>query len=458
MKEDKLLQLEREKTRDLILVPMVDHYRALPKKLKLAYQWALDNTNAKWMLKIDDDATARLARLEHMLMKLNDQELYVIGHVVTGGGVPKGGKWAELTYNKPNYPSFANGAQGHVVSRAVAREVVAYDGFEYQGEDVSLGIWLDDLKLKVKWINARQHFTAHGNCQDDSKIVIGHNIAPGTMRKCFKRGDGHEQSKQAQASARNKKFLVYHHLMGRLGNQLFQWASIDGISRLNQASPCLSGGDLWSFFDGVGSTCKRPDTGVVLSEGRKYATHHKFSMKESCEIQGYLQSHRYFDKHLRTRLGFKSTLQHQAAVFLRSLTSNMTVGIHVRRYEQPYLREPPPEYFIQAMKMFTEKYDNVQFVVASDSPEWCKSQTFLQRSDVRIITEKHSPALDMAILAACNHMIITLGTFGWWAAYLGPDARGGRVIYYKSEFKMDHHVNSGNVVAHDYYPLNWTAM
>ena len=110
------------------------------------------------------------------------------------------------------------------------------------------------------------------------------------------------------------------------------------------------------------------------------------------------------------------------------------------------------------MKLFTQKYDNVQFVVASDSPEWCKKQAFLQRPDVRIITEKHSPALDMAILATCHHIILTLGSFGWWAAYLGPDARGGRVIYYKSEFKMDHAVNSGNVNVGDYYPLNWTAM
>lgn len=46
------LQKEAAQYGDIALLPMVDSYRALPRKLKESYRWALDRTNAKWMLKI----------------------------------------------------------------------------------------------------------------------------------------------------------------------------------------------------------------------------------------------------------------------------------------------------------------------------------------------------------------------------------------------------------------------
>ena len=46
------LEEESRKYKDLILVSVVDTYRSLPRKLKLAYAWAVDNTDAKWFLKV----------------------------------------------------------------------------------------------------------------------------------------------------------------------------------------------------------------------------------------------------------------------------------------------------------------------------------------------------------------------------------------------------------------------
>ena len=100
----------------------------------------------------------------------------------------------------------------------------------------------------------------------------------------------------------------------------------------------------------------------------------------------------------------------------------------------------------------------MQFIVASDGPTWCSKQPFFLADDVRVVTEKHTPAVDMAILAGCDHMVMTVGTFGWWAAYLGADANGGEVVYYDSEFRMEHPCVKGNVVLADYYPERWVAM
>ena len=77
------------------------------------------------------------------------------------------------------------------------------------------------------------------------------------------------------------------------------------------------------------------------------------------------------------------------------------------------------------------------------------------RDNVLIVNGGNSPGVDMAILANCDHMIITIGTFGWWAAYIGAHSRRGHVVYYSSEFKMQHPTNKGNVIHNDYYLPNW---
>jgi galactoside 2-L-fucosyltransferase 1/2 len=68
------------------------------------------------------------------------------------------------------------------------------------------------------------------------------------------------------------------------------------------------------------------------------------------------------------------------------------------------------------------------------------------------------PETEFGILMGCDHMIITTGTFGWWAGYLGKSGRKGEVVYYEREFQMDHATNKGKVALVDYYPPSWKPM
>ena len=441
--EDALLKDEAEAHSDLILLPMVDYYRALPRKLKEMYRWALDHTEAKWMVKVDDDAVARIPELETMLAKQDANKLVVMGNIQRGSGVPRSGKWAEPDFIGPKYPSFANGAQGHAVTRGVAKAVVAHDGFEYQGEDVSLGIWMDEMKKPVQWVHSPQHFVAHGNCNDKSSIVIGHNIPPAKMRACFPTLGS-----------------LHHTLIGRLGNQLFQYASTVGIADVHGMTACIRGGDLATYFDGVDTGCTVVSPKKHVSDN-KYATHNAFEFDGDTVLDGYLQSFKYFAPNVRDTIRFKQPILNEASNYLEQYKSRTTVGIHVRRGDHVhsgYMVLPPENYFLNVLSYFRTKYSNAQFVVASDDPTWCSKQSFFVADDVRVVTETHEPAIDMAILVGCDHMVMTVGTFGWWAAYLGADAKGGEVVYYDSQFKMVHPTNKGNVVLEDYYPEGWVAM
>ena len=111
------------------------------------------------------------------------------------------------------------------------------------------------------------------------------------------------------------------------------------------------------------------------------------------------------------------------------------------------------------MARFRDKYGaGVQFVVASDEIGWCAEQSYFKDPNVHLTSASNSPSIDMAIMASCDHFIVSVGTFGWWCAWLGAHQRGGDVIFYDKEFVMDHPINRGNVVKADYFPPTWIGM
>lgn len=61
------------------------------------------------------------------------------------------GKWAENEYHSVSYPPFACGS-GYVISRPVAKWIASNAQFlhPFQGEDVSLGIWLASLGPSIR--------------------------------------------------------------------------------------------------------------------------------------------------------------------------------------------------------------------------------------------------------------------------------------------------------------------
>jgi len=57
---------------------------------------------------------------------------------------------------------------------------------------------------------------------------------------------------------------------------------------------------------------------------------------------------------------------------------------------------------------------------------------------------------DLALLASCDHTVITTGTFGWWAAWLA----NGITVYYANHPRHGSQLSS--MIHHDdYYPPQW---
>ena len=133
--------------------------------------------------------------------------------------------------------------------------------------------------------------------------------------------------------------------------------------------------------------------------------------------------------------------------------------IHVRRHD--YLRSAhahdgwtPPSlgYFQRAKAYFTECLERVQFIVLSDGLLWCHK--YLSGPNVAFAEIRgHSAANDLAIASLCDHAIITIGSFSWWAGWL----TNGVVITNK-DVPRPGSTLTRRLHREDYYKPEWVAL
>jgi len=162
-------------------------------------------------------------------------------------------------------------------------------------------------------------------------------------------------------------------------------------------------------------------------------------------IASVFASYKYFqhvEEELRTDLTFRPYILKEARRWLAERIPKKWNGkkfarvlIHVRRigyenslHERDGWPRPTRQYFNRSMTYFTNFLDRVQFVVLSDDPTWCMnhitaddvvySNSSRHFSIVDIVySSGHTPIVDMAIASLCDHAIMTVGTYGWWAAW-----------------------------------------
>jgi hypothetical protein len=186
---------------DLLEVPMEEYYQGLPDKIVYSYQWTLQHLpDVDWMVKIDDDMFARVTSLEEYLDKYNPNHHMVIGQVIDRSPVNRDGKWAERHYPPLFYPWWPQGSAGHVVSRAIAIYVATHDAelFRYQGEDVSLGIWLQEATDvyhhldHVTYIQASPSLISNKgptSCANRKTLMVGHDFSVEGLQHCWAMAD-----------------------------------------------------------------------------------------------------------------------------------------------------------------------------------------------------------------------------------------------------------------------------
>jgi hypothetical protein len=253
---------------------------------------------------------------------------------------------------------------------------------------------------------------------------------------------------------------IFHRYEGSTGNQLFQWAAVQGLAERANMTTCMQGGAIAALFDGgVEDGCRwvQPWGAREVSEPASRQWFDFALTRHNTVLLGNLQSYKYFGADVRSHIRFQGIARSHAQVLLQAFDEPVLVGVHVQRHEDESGTAAHPSggavYLDNAMAFFMRKFRHVGFVVVCDDAAWCARQHVLRRPNVHVVARlAQQPSVAMATLAACDHAIITAGTLGWWAAYLGPDARlGGMVVYFAGE---------GDAVEspQEFFPPHWISV
>jgi len=194
---------------------------------------------------------------------------------------------------------------------------------------------------------------------------------------------------------------------------------------------------------------------------------------KSVFLSGFFQSWKYtrnVENLLRKHFTFLPKIRQFVDEFRWSTrppgwTVYVRVGVHVRRGDVLHADKmkfgyttPDERYFAHAMRHFADRFSRVQFVVACVDADWCRrnfvdfAMTLPHRVNVTYVTPR-SRGEDFAIVASCDHVIMSTGTYGWWAAWLA----GGTTIYY-SDWPRNGSVLAKKFRYEDYFPPHWIGM
>jgi len=215
--------------------------------------------------------------------------------------------------------------------------------------------------------------------------------------------------------------------MGHLGNQMFQYAALRGIADNLGYSWCIPP----EYIFGIGYPMRSSIYNVfsMRSVGVRntllkdlpvlYERHFHFDQElfdlcpDNVDINGYFQSYRYFqnvDSLLREDFELSG---HDGCKMQKR------VSIHVRRGD--YVGQPEfhpimtAEYYEQAMSYF----NNYEFIVISDDPDWCSSQPVFEGCK---IFNTGNLSEDFCAMINSEHNIIANSSFSWWGAWLNRNS------------------------------------
>ncbi|KAM4824954.1 galactoside alpha-(1,2)-fucosyltransferase 2 [Thomomys bottae] len=236
---------------------------------------------------------------------------------------------------------------------------------------------------------------------------------------------------------------------GRLGNQMGEYATLYALAKMN-GRPAFIPAEMYVTLAPI-FKISLPVLPSALDRWLPWQNYqlndwmeerHQHISSNFVRFTGYPCSWTFYH-HLRPDIlrefSLHEQLREEAQAFLRGLQADRggpctLVGVHVRRGD--YVHYMPsvwkgvvadPDYLKQAMDWFQARYDFPVFVVTSDDMAWCRDNINASFGDVVFAGNgiEGSPGKDFALLTQCNHTIITIGTFGIWAAYLA----GGETIY-----------------------------
>lgn len=227
--------------------------------------------------------------------------------------------------------------------------------------------------------------------------------------------------------------LSFNHLgrVGRLGNQLFQAAALQGIAKKKGYEFCIPPSeykDQWKdhqLFEGfllLNFTNHQMLSGNYYQEKQfHYDEDYVNNCPDNVNLYGYFQTEKYFEHiedSIREDFTFKPEILQPCLEAYDSIGCSEAIALHVRRtdYVEKSVDHPPCglDYYEAALGVFD---DRLPVLVFSDDIEWCKHQKLFE-PDRFMFSENTWNLVDLCMMTMCSHHIIANSSFSWWGSYL----------------------------------------
>ena len=234
--------------------------------------------------------------------------------------------------------------------------------------------------------------------------------------------------------------LAFNHLgrLGRLGNQMFQYAALRGIA-VNRGYDWCIPKYLDEVDDGIGNKLRTElfdcfnlvnlskKNIFILDQGHAPIVKEKFfhfddELFNLCpnevSLYGFFQSEKWF-KHIESQIredfSFKSEILEPCSEMINEVYN--PISLHIRRGDFVFNENHPLqtiEYYKKALNYFDDK---CSVIIFSDDPDWCNQQEIF--SDSRfLVAEGNSNYVDLCLMTLCSGHIIANSSFSWWGAWL----------------------------------------
>jgi hypothetical protein len=208
--------------------------------------------------------------------------------------------------------------------------------------------------------------------------------------------------------------------LGRLGNQMFQYAALKGIAAHNYTDYCLpSDTSLHKCF-------QIPKKGIEIFYPIIKETSYQFDEKifncSEGDLYGFFQTEKYFshiEKELRKDFRFYDISYKTCSHYRKHILSEEVVTLHVRRGD--YITDPnfvllELDYYQEALKYFSD----LEIMVLSDDINWCREQFVGKRFK---FSSSNDPFIDLCLMSLCNYHIISNSSFSWWGSWLAKSKK-----------------------------------
>ena len=239
---------------------------------------------------------------------------------------------------------------------------------------------------------------------------------------------------------------------GRLGNQMFQYASLRGIADKHGYDFCIPPEDYPTYADYALFLAFKMEgikTGIVngntVSEtGYEFDENLFNTCPDNVNLDGYYQTEKYFkhaEKNIRKDFTFKDDILEACKEYIDQYDD--ISFLHVRRGDnvgrEDYYPIPTPEWMGE---MVEKHFPNRPILICTDDLDWVKSQDAF-KDDKYIISETRLyydtpvmigggsyakslvPYYDLCLMSLCNGAIIANSSLSWWGAWLqaSPDKK-----------------------------------